>query len=107
VLVAHDGCDVAIGVAAIKRRFSIATGSLAGFTDRKMVPHTDGSSVAEPPRILMLACTRRARSGGQIVLVDGCGLYQEIAESDPAMLEALRAPRSAYHVPYRRRVRRT
>jgi len=30
------------------------------------------------------------------VLVDGCGLYREIAESDPAMLDALRAPRSAY-----------
>jgi Taurine catabolism dioxygenase TauD, TfdA family len=84
------------GVTTIERRFSTAIGSLSGFTDRELVPHTDGSAVAEPPRILMLACVRRPRSGGQVVLVDGCGLYQEIAESDPPMLDALRAPRSAY-----------
>jgi hypothetical protein len=84
------------GVTTIERRFSDAVGSLAGFTDRELVPHTDGSAVPEPPRLLMLTCARRPRSGGQAVLVDGCRLYQEIAESDPAMLDALRAPRSAY-----------
>jgi hypothetical protein len=84
------------GVTTIERRFSTAIGSLSGFTDRELVPHTDGSTVAEPPRILILACVRRPRSGGQVVLVDGGGLYQEIAETDPAMLDALRAPRSAY-----------
>jgi hypothetical protein len=84
------------GVTTIERRFSNAIGSLSGFTDRELVPHTDGSAVAQPPQILMLACVRRPRSGGQVVLVDGCGLYQEIAENDPAMLDALRAPRSAY-----------
>ncbi len=84
------------GVTTIERRFSTAIGSLSGFTDRELVPHTDGSAVSEPPRILMLVCVRRPRSGGQVVLVDGCGLYQEVAEIDPAMLDALRAPRSAY-----------
>lgn len=84
------------GVTTIQRRFSTATGSLAGFTDRELVPHTDGSAVAEPPRVLMLTCVRRPRTGGQVVLVDGRGLYEEIAESDPAMIDALRAPRSAY-----------
>jgi hypothetical protein len=84
------------GVTTIERRFSVAMGSLAGFTDRELVPHTDGSAVLEPPRVLMLACVRRPQTGGQVVLVDGCGLYQEIAESDPSMLDALRAPRSAY-----------
>ena len=84
------------GVTTIERRFSAAMGSLAGFTERELVPHTDGSAVAEPPRVLMLTCVRRPRTGGQVVLVDGCGLYREIAESDPAMLDALRAPRSAY-----------
>jgi len=91
----HRDSDSA-GVTTIERRFSTAIGSLSGFTDRELVPHTDGSAVAEPPRILMLACARRPRSGGQIVLVDGYGLYREIAETDPAMLDALRAPRSAY-----------
>jgi hypothetical protein len=84
------------GVTTIERRFSRAIGSISGFTDRELVPHTEGSAVAEPPRILMLACVRRPRSGGQVVLVDGYGLYREIAESDRAMLDALCAPRSAY-----------
>jgi hypothetical protein len=84
------------GVTTIERRLPTATGSLAGFTDRELVPHTDGSAVVEPPRILMTTCVRQPRSGGQILLVDGCGLYREIAEVDPGMLDALRAPRSAY-----------
>jgi len=84
------------GVTTIKRRFSTAIGSLSGFTDRELEPHTDGSAVAEPPRILMLACVRRPRSGGQVVLVDGYALYREIAGCDRAMLDALCAPRSAY-----------
>ncbi len=71
----HRDSDSA-GVTTIERRFSTAIGSLSG--------------------ILMLACARRPRSGGQIVLADGYGLYREIAETDPAMLDALRAPRSAY-----------
>ena len=62
------------GVTTIERRFSAAMGSLAGFTERELVPHTDGSAVAEPPRVLMLTCVRRPRTGGQVVLVDGCGL---------------------------------
>lgn len=84
------------GVTTIERRFSTAMGSLAGFTDRELVPHTDGSAVAAPPRMLMLVCQRRPSSGGQVLLVDCSGLYHEIASSDTAMLEALSAPRSAY-----------
>jgi hypothetical protein len=37
-----------------------------------------------------------ADTGGHIQLVDGCSLYQAIAETDPTMLAALLAPRSAY-----------
>ncbi|TMM34388.1 MAG: TauD/TfdA family dioxygenase [Actinobacteria bacterium] len=84
------------GVTTIERRFPTATGSLAGFSERELAPHTDGSAVAEPPRILMMTCVRQPRSGGQSVLVDGCGLYREIAEFEPGMLDALREPRSAY-----------
>jgi hypothetical protein len=46
--------------------------------------------------MLMLACLRRARVGGEVVLVDGHDLYRTIADEDSAMLEALCAPRSAY-----------
>jgi Taurine catabolism dioxygenase TauD, TfdA family len=92
----HRDSD-ADGVTTIQRRFAFAaTGSLAGFTDRELSPHTDGSSVAQPPRVLMLACFQRPRSGGEVMLVDGEGLYHQIAASDPTMLDVLRGPRSAY-----------
>ena len=84
------------GVTTIERRFSTAMGSLAGFTDRELLPHTDGSAVAEPPRLLMLACIQRPTKGGEVVLIDCCRLYRHIAATDPAMLDALHTPRSAY-----------
>ncbi|MGN9889819.1 TauD/TfdA family dioxygenase [Micromonospora sp. L31] len=70
--------------------------SLAGFTDRELWPHTEGSAVCRPPRVLMLACLRPAQTGGRSQLVDGRELYDEIARTDPAMLAALSKPRSAY-----------
>jgi hypothetical protein len=92
----HRDSD-ADGVTTVEQRIAFAaTCSLAGFTDRELVPHTDGSAVAEPPRVLMLACVRRPRTGGKVMLVDGRRLYDEIARNDPEMLDALRAPRSAY-----------
>jgi alpha-ketoglutarate-dependent taurine dioxygenase len=85
------------GITAIEQRITRnAAGSLAGFTDRELMPHTDGSAVAEPPRLLMLACMRAPHTGGRIVLADGRSIYHDIAESDPAMLDALRTPRSVF-----------
>src|SRR5439155_12258512 len=44
------------GVTVIEQRIAFAaTRSLAGFTDQELLPHTDGSAVSEPPRMLMLA----------------------------------------------------
>ena len=85
------------GVTAIVQRPSVlgATG-LTGFTDHELWPHTDGSAVDRPPRVLMLACVRPARAGGHSHLVDGRDLYDEIAATDPVMLTALSAPRTAY-----------
>ncbi|MEU8091688.1 TauD/TfdA family dioxygenase [Micromonospora chalcea] len=86
------------GVTTIARRPASKVGrtSLAGFTDRELWPHTEGSAVCRPPRVLMLACLRPARTGGRSHLVDGRDLYDEIARTDPAMLAALSTPRSAY-----------
>ncbi|MEV0726555.1 TauD/TfdA family dioxygenase [Micromonospora purpureochromogenes] len=72
------------------------TTSLTGFTDRELWPHTEGSAVCRPPRVLMLACLRPAQTGGRSQLVDGRDLYDKIARTEPAMLAALSTPRSAY-----------
>ncbi|MGW3808729.1 TauD/TfdA family dioxygenase [Micromonospora sp. NPDC005113] len=86
------------GVTTIAQRPAANDGetSLAGFTDRELWPHTEGSAVCRPPRVLMLACLRPAQTGGRSHLVDGRDLYDEIARTEPAMLAALSTPRSAY-----------
>jgi alpha-ketoglutarate-dependent taurine dioxygenase len=85
------------GVTTIAQRPVLADGtSLAGFTDGGLSPHTEGSALDRPPRVLMLACIRPAQVGGRSHLVDGRDLYDEIARTDADMLAALSAPRSAY-----------
>ncbi|MGS2618096.1 TauD/TfdA family dioxygenase [Micromonospora sp. LZ34] len=86
------------GVTTIAQRPAPNDGrtSVAGFTDRELWPHTEGSAVCRPPRVLMLACLRPAQTGGRSHLVDGRDLYDEIARTEPAMLAALSQPRSAY-----------
>jgi hypothetical protein len=85
------------GVTTIAQRPAPAHGtSSAGFTDHELWPHTEGSAVDRPPRVLMLACIRPAQTGGSSQLVDGRDLYHQIGRTDPAMLAALSAPRSAY-----------
>ncbi|MFE9958943.1 TauD/TfdA family dioxygenase [Micromonospora sp. NPDC005299] len=94
---AHRDSD-SDGVTAIARRPASKDGrtSLAGFTDRQLWPHTEGSAVCRPPGVLMLACLRPAQTGGRSHLVDGRELYDEIVRTEPAMLAALSMPRSAY-----------
>jgi hypothetical protein len=85
------------GITTICRRPMVAAGgSLAGFADGELAPHTEGSAVPRPPRILILCCARTAATGGGVRLADGRELHRDIAEVDTCMLEALSAPRSAY-----------
>jgi hypothetical protein len=84
-------------VTTIAQRSAPAYGtSIEGFTDRELWPHTEGSAVDRPPRVLMLACVRPAPIGGCSHLMDGRDLYDEIVRTDPTMLAAVSAPRSAY-----------
>jgi hypothetical protein len=92
----HRDSDVD-GITTIRQRHTWErTGSLAGFTDAELSPHTEGSAVEQPPQILMLCCIEPADFGGSIRLVDGRELHREIAETDPSMLAALSTSRSAY-----------
>lgn len=68
----------------------------AGFSSVGLHPHTERSGVAEPPQLLMLCCITAAASGGASQLVDGARLYQEVALTDPALLQILTAPRSVF-----------
>ncbi|MEU8919483.1 TauD/TfdA family dioxygenase [Kitasatospora sp. NPDC048545] len=67
-----------------------------GFGRAALLPHTDGTQVAEPPRLVLLACQVAARSGGETVLVDGNNVLREMASAHPDAFSALTQPRAAY-----------
>src|SRR6266851_3529127 len=58
----------------------------AAFTDAELIPHTDGSSVPDPPGLLLLACQRPADQGGTTLLADGARIIGTLAEQYPAAL---------------------
>jgi hypothetical protein len=94
-IASHRDSDPA-GVTAIVRRSEIAEQSgFAGFGDRELHPHTEGSVMAEPPRVLVLMCVRPASVGGHSVLVDGKQVYDDVAGEDSTMLTALSTKGSA------------
>ncbi|WP_326920586.1 TauD/TfdA family dioxygenase [Actinophytocola sp.] len=65
-----------------------------GFTSRALNLHTDGSSAAHPPGLLMTSCRQPATTGGECTLADGKAVYDDLADSEPDALRALGAPRS-------------
>lgn len=71
------------------------TAGYAAFTDRELVPHTDGSGVADPPGLLLLLCLRPATAGGSTVLADGAEVAAALARAHPAALPALSSPQAA------------
>jgi Taurine catabolism dioxygenase TauD, TfdA family len=70
--------------------------SYAAFTDAELIPHTDGSSMADPPGLLLLACEQPADEGGETRVADGARIINTLAEQYPATLRALSAPRAAF-----------
>lgn len=79
----------------VQRTAAVRHPGMAGFSDRELAPHTDGSAVPQPPRVLIMACLRPA-SGGYSIMVDGRAVYEELVATDPAMLSALCEPRSVH-----------
>jgi hypothetical protein len=72
-----------------------ARAGFGGFTDRALSPHTDGSAVTRPPSLLITSCRQPAPAGGECVLVDGRAIHEDLADSAPEALAALRQPRAA------------
>lgn len=68
----------------------------AAFTDAELIPHTDGTSLPDPPGLLLLACQQPARHGGATLLADAARITATLAQQHPDVLRALSAPRAAY-----------
>jgi Taurine catabolism dioxygenase TauD, TfdA family len=68
----------------------------AAFTDAELIPHTDGTSLPDPPGLLLLTCQQPASQGGTTLLTDAVRITATLAGHHPAALRALSAPRTAY-----------
>ena len=68
----------------------------AAFTGAELIPHTDGTSVPDPPGLLLLTCQQPASRGGNTLLADAAQITETLAVQHPAALRALSAPRAAY-----------
>ena len=71
----------------------------AAFTDSELIPHTDGSSVSDPPELLLLTCVQPASQGGATLVADGALIMATLAAKNPAALRSLSAPRAAFFGP--------
>lgn len=64
----------------------------AGFSRAAVPPHTEGSSLPNPPRLLLLACVSPAPVGGTTVVIDGAALHRYLYAHDPQAAEILSQP---------------
>jgi Taurine catabolism dioxygenase TauD, TfdA family len=67
----------------------------AAFTDAELIPHTDGTSLPDPPGLLMLTCQQPANNGGNTLLADAASITASLARQHSAALAALSALRAA------------
>jgi hypothetical protein len=72
------------------------TSGYAAFTDAELIPHTDGSSLPDPPGMLLLACLQPAEQGGTTRVADGASIIGTLAAKYPTALRSLTAPRAAF-----------
>ncbi|GHF77006.1 hypothetical protein GCM10018790_63860 [Kitasatospora xanthocidica] len=68
----------------------------AGLGRGALAVHTECAQHPDPPRLLLLACTRAGDTGGESLLVDGQAVLAELAAHHPAAIEALSAEQAAY-----------
>jgi alpha-ketoglutarate-dependent taurine dioxygenase len=82
------------GVTVVTDTQATASG-YAAFSDAELIPHTDGTSLPEPPGLLLLACQQPATQGGDTLLADASRITATLARQHPDTLRALSAPRAA------------
>ncbi|MEW2582916.1 TauD/TfdA family dioxygenase [Streptomyces virginiae] len=75
----------------------VAQPGFAGFGSGELLPHTERSSVPQPPRLMLLVCQQPAVSGGSVLLSDGRSIHAHLAEHAPDALEALCRPGTAFY----------
>jgi alpha-ketoglutarate-dependent taurine dioxygenase len=73
-----------------------AAAGYAAFTDSELIPHTDGSSMPDPPGLLLLTCIQPAAHGGATLVADGAAIAATLAAHYPAALRSLSAPKAAF-----------
>jgi hypothetical protein len=61
----------------------------AGFSNDRLELHTDRSSAASPPDLLIMFCRLPATVGGYLQIVDGRRLFDRIQKRDLALLKRL------------------
>jgi hypothetical protein len=78
----------------------------AAFAESGLVPHTDGSSVPEPPGLLLMSCQHAAGEGGETLLADAARVIRTLTHRHPDALRSLCAAEAAvfgadpgYHAP--------
>lgn len=68
----------------------------SGLGRGELLPHTDGSSLPEPPRLMMLVCERPADRGGECLLIDGQQLHADLCVRSREAAVKLSQPGTAY-----------
>jgi len=66
-----------------------------GFSTQELFPHTDRSTTAKPPLLLLMTCSKAAPIGGVSTFVDSAALLAHIKAGDPELAELLFAPNTA------------
>lgn len=59
----------------------------AAFTDAELIPHTDGTSLPDPPGLLLLTCQQPASYGGSTLLADAARITATLAVQHPPPCE--------------------
>jgi alpha-ketoglutarate-dependent taurine dioxygenase len=94
-IVKHRDADE-VGLTRIAKRSDMQPREgYQAFTSSHLTLHTDGSSIPEPPTLVVLWCERPAAEGGVSLFVDGKQLYQVLVNDYPQVLETLSTPNSA------------
>lgn len=90
----HPDADQ-LGITSIAVNEAEAANGKLGFSDKKLFPHTDASSIGTPPRFLLNLCTVISQTGGESLLTDMRSIYEQLIKEDPSAAAVLTHPGSA------------